>query len=297
MQGPVVIIGAGQAGVQIADSLRQEGYEGQIFLVGEETYGPYQRPPLSKDYLAGVVTQQQLMLRTPDMLARKNIELITGVAVVSIDPAGRRVHLADGRVLAYEGLAFATGCRARPLPTSATVAEGVMTLRGIDDTRRISESLEKATNVVVIGGGFIGLEVAGTARGFGKKVTVLEGADRLMARAVSPVVSEYFLKAHRERGVDIVLGTKVTGLKGERGHVTGVETLGGKTYPADVVIVGIGIIPNTELAQSIGAHCEGGIVVDDCARTSLPGVMAAGDCTVRRTASGMLRLESVQNAV
>ena len=298
MQGPVVIVGAGQAGVQIADSLRQEGHEGPIHLVGEESYPPYQRPPLSKDYLAGAVTQQQLMLRTPEMLARKNIDFISGAAVAEIDHVSRRVRLSDGRVLTYEGLAFATGCRARPLPTPATVAEGVMTLRGIDDTRRISEALEKAANIVVIGGGFIGLEIAGTARGFGKNVVVLEGADRLMARAVSPVVSEYFLKAHRERGVDVVLGAKVTGLRGEHGRVTAVETMGDKIYPADLVIVGIGIIPNTELAQSMGVACENGLVVDDRSRTSLPNVVAAGDCTVRRTDDGrMLRLESVQNAI
>ena len=167
MQGPVIIVGAGQAGAQIADSLRQEGYEGQILLIGEEPHGPYQRPPLSKDYLAGVVTEAQLTLRTAEMLAKNYIDLIAYREVASIDHTSRKVTLKDGRSFAYEGLAFATGCRARPLPSDAAITEGVLTMRGIDDTNRIAAALTRAENVVVIGGGFIGLEIAGTARGFG----------------------------------------------------------------------------------------------------------------------------------
>lgn len=297
MQGPIIIVGAGQAGVQVADSLRQENYAGRILLIGDETHLPYQRPPLSKDFLAGVVTEAQLLLRTPDMLARKNIELITNIRVNAVDRAAKTVALSDGRVLAYEGLALTTGCRARPLPMQGGAHEGVMTLRGIDDTRHIAKAMKAADNIVVIGGGFIGLEIAATARGFGKTVTVLEAGDRLMARAVSPVISEYFRKHHESRGVRIRLGAKLVGIASHEDHVKAVETAEGELIPADLVIVGIGIIPNTELAQAAGLECEGGIVVDASSRTSDPSIVAAGDCTVRRENGRMLRLESVQNAV
>jgi 3-phenylpropionate/trans-cinnamate dioxygenase ferredoxin reductase subunit len=301
MPGPessIVVVGAGQAGVQIADSLRQEGHKGPITLIGEEHYPPYQRPPLSKDYLAGAVVESQLFLRTPEMLARKEITLITSARVEGVDLAARRIALSDGRAFRFEGLALATGCRARPLPVAGASLAGVLTLRGIDDTKRIAESLSVASKVVVIGGGFIGLEIAGTARSVGKDVTVLEGADRLMSRAVSPVISEHFLAIHRARGAHIELGAKVIGLTGKAGHVTSVETADGKSWPADVVVIGIGIIPGDDLGRAIGLACDNGIIVDACSRTSEPAIVAAGDCTARRIEDGrLLRLESVQNAV
>lgn len=298
MQGPIIILGAGQAGVQIADSLRQENYTGRIILIGDEPYGPYQRPPLSKDFLAGTVTQDQLALRTPEMLAKKNIEFLPSTRAASVDLAARTVSLADGQALAFEGLAFATGCRARPLPVPGADLPGVFTLRGIDDTLRIAAALKTAQNVAVIGGGFIGLEIAATCRGFGKNVTVVETADRLMARAVSPVISQWFLEHHRKQGVRVVLEAKAVGIREQDGGTAGVELAGGEFIPADMVVIGIGIIQNSELAKEAGLDCKGGIVVDACARTSHPGVAAAGDCTVRLLPDGRsLALESVQNAM
>ena len=195
MDKPILIIGAGQAGMQIADSLRQEGYEGRVLMIGEEAYPPYQRPPLSKDYLAGTVTQEQLLLRSPDVLERKKIELHTHARVFKIDAYAQRVDLSDGTQIDYAKLALATGCRARPLPVAGADLQNVLTLRTLDDTKTLAAALAQAKNIVVIGGGFIGLELAATARGMGKQVTLLEGADRLMARAVSPVISTY-LRSH-----------------------------------------------------------------------------------------------------
>lgn len=298
MQGPIIILGAGQAGVQIADSLRQESYAGRIILIGEEPYGPYQRPPLSKDFLAGVVTQDQLALRTPEMLAKKDIEFLPRTRATKVDLAGKTVSLSDGRKLSFEGLAFATGCRARPLPVPGADLPGVFTLRGIDDTLGIAEALKTAQNVAVIGGGFIGLEIAATCRGFGKNVTLVETADRLMARAVSPVISQWFLEHHRKQGVRVVLEAKAIGIREQEGRAAGVELASGEFIPADLVVIGIGILQNSELAKEAGLECNGGIVVDSCARTSHPGVVAAGDCTVRLLPDGLrLALESVQNAM
>ena len=299
MDKPILILGAGQAGLQIADSLRQDGYEGRILLIGEEAYPPYQRPPLSKDFLAGIVTQEQLLLRSPEVLQRKNIELHTHALIVKIDHRAHQVELSNGTKLDYARLAFATGCRARPLPVPGADLENVLTLRTLDDTKSLAQSLTKAHNIVVIGGGFIGLELAATARGMGKSVTLLEGANRLMARAVSPIISDYFLDHHQKQGVQIHLNAQVSALQGQAGKVTSVATKDGQTHPADLVIVGIGIIPNDELAKSIGLECHNGIVVDACSRTSDPDIVAAGDCTVRKAAEPdqWLRLESVQNAV
>lgn len=295
---PMVIVGAGQSGLQAAESLRSEGWEGPILMIGAESHAPYQRPPLSKAYLLGEASEAQLTIRGPEALARKNIELLTGVGVTGIDRAAKTVTLSDGRSIAYQGLVIATGSRPRPLPIPGADLANVFPLRTLDDCRAVGSILETAQNVVVIGGGFIGLEFAAVARKKGKNVVVLEAAERLMARVVAPVISDFYANLHRDKGVGIILGAKVTELRGEEGQVRMVHTASGVAYPADLVIAGIGIIPNTELASAAGLEVEAGIVVDACSRTADAAIVACGDCTAVRQADGSLRrLESVQNAI
>jgi 3-phenylpropionate/trans-cinnamate dioxygenase ferredoxin reductase subunit len=298
MTDPFIVVGASQAGLQVAESLRAEGHDGPLVMIGEETHPPYQRPPLSKALLTGETTEDRLVLRGRDLLAKKSIDLVTGVRVEAIERASRRVHLSDGRDLAYRGLALTTGGRARALPIPGADLAGVVTLRTIEDSRRIAAGIAQAASVAVVGGGFIGLEIAAAARKAGKPVVVLEALDRLLARSSAPFVSDFFRDVHGSSGVDIRLGTQVTAIDGKDGRVAAVVTGDGRAHPADLVVVGVGIVPNAELAQQSGIACERGIVVDDCSRTSDPAVVAAGDCTARRMADGsLLRLESVQNAI
>jgi len=298
MTDPIIIVGASQAGVQVAESLRQEGFDGPLLLIGDETHPPYQRPPLSKALLTGETTEDRLVLRGRDLLAKKNIELVTGARVEAIERAGRRVRLADGRDLAYHGLALATGGRARALPIPGADLDGVVTLRTIEDSRRIAAGIAQAACVAVVGGGFIGLEIAAAARKTGKSVVVFEALDRLLARSSAPFVSDFFLSLHGACGVDVRLGAQIAAIEGKNGRVAAVVTRDGASHPADLVVVGVGIVPNGELAQASGIACDRGIIVDDCSRTSDPAVAAAGDCTARRMADGaLLRLESVQNAI
>lgn len=295
---PIVIVGAGQAGLQIAEALRAEGYDGPLVLLGDEAHPPYHRPPLSKDFLADRVDDGQLLIRNAEVLAKKGIAFSAASTVTAIDRPARRLLLADGRHLAYGRLALATGARLRQLAIDGAQLQGVLGLRGLDDARRLKVALAAAERVAVIGGGFIGLEIAATARQLGKAVTVVESLDRLMARAVSPRLSEFFAALHRAKGVDLRLGCKISRLTGADGRVTGVVTAEGEVVAADLVVFGIGILPNAELAAASGLACDGGIVVDACGRTSDPAIVAAGDCTARRLADGrLLRLESVHNAV
>jgi 3-phenylpropionate/trans-cinnamate dioxygenase ferredoxin reductase component len=297
MTDPIVIVGASQAGLQVAESLRQEGYDGPLALIGDETHPPYQRPPLSKALLTGETTEDRLVLRGPELLAKRNIDLITGTRASAIDRAARSVRLSDGRSLAYRGLALTTGGRARALPIPGAELDGIVTLRTIEDSRRIAAGIAQASSVAVVGGGFIGLEIAAAARKAGKPVVVLEALDRLLARSSAPFVSDFFLALHRAHGVDVRLGTQVTAFTG-KGRVSGVTTRDGTTHAADLVVVGVGIVANSELAQAVAIACDRGIIVDDCSRTVDPLVVAAGDCTARRMADGsLLRLESVQNAI
>ena len=297
MSDPIVIVGASQAGLQVAESLRQDGYDGSLVLIGEETHPPYQRPPLSKALLTGETTEDRLVLRGPELLAKKNITLVTGARATAIDRAGRTVRLSDGRSLGYRGVALTTGGRPRTLPIPGAELDGIVTLRTIEDSRRIGAGIAQASAVAVVGGGFIGLEIAAAARKAGKPVVVLEALDRLLARSSAPFVSDFFLALHRAHGVDVRLGTQVTAFTGT-GRVDGVTTRDGATLPADLVVVGVGIVPNGELAHDCGIPCERGIIVDDCSRTDDPLVVAAGDCTARQMADGsLLRLESVQNAI
>jgi 3-phenylpropionate/trans-cinnamate dioxygenase ferredoxin reductase subunit len=297
MSDPIIVVGAAQAGLQLAESLRAEGYDGPLLVIGDEHHAPYQRPPLSKAFLLGETAPDRLVLRGPEALSAKQIDLVTGVTVTGIDRAARTVTLSDGRSLAYRGLGLTTGSRARTLPLPGADLAGILVLRTIEDSRRIAEGIAKATRVVVVGGGFIGLEIAAAASKAGKPVTVIEALERLLARTSTPIISKFFHELHTSHGVDIRLDTQVTGFVGDT-QVSGVTTADGATHAGDLVVVGVGIIPNAELAQDCGVACDRGIIVDDCSRTSDPLIVAAGDCTARRLADGtLLRLESVQNAI
>ncbi|MDD2926926.1 FAD-dependent oxidoreductase [Rhodoferax sp.] len=302
MSAAIVIIGAGQAGVQTAEALRSGGFAGSITLLGNEAYGPYHRPPLSKAWLAGEMDSAQLVMRAPEMLARKNIELRTHITVSAIDRAAKQVTLSDGSTLPYTGLVLATGATPRGLPLPGGDAQGVFALRSRDDASAIAERMalciEKQLPVIVIGGGFIGLEVAATARKKGLSTTVLEAAPRLLGRVLAPVLSDWYADLHRSHGAALVLDARVAAIETDAHNtVTGVRMAHGQIYPAGLVVVGIGVAANDQLAQAAGLECERGIVVDACGRTSDPAIVAAGDCTARRLADGsLLRLESVQNA-
>jgi 3-phenylpropionate/trans-cinnamate dioxygenase ferredoxin reductase subunit len=302
MMVAIVIVGAGQAGVQTAEALRAAGFEGAVTLLGNEPYGPYHRPPLSKAWLAGDMDSAQLVMRAPEMLARKNIGLRTGVTVSRIDRAAKQVHMSDGSALPYTGLVLATGATPRGLLLPGGDAQGVLTLRGRDDANAIAQRMalciEKQLPVIVIGGGFIGLEVAATARKKGLSVTVLEFAPRLLGRVLAPVLSSWYAQLHRSHGVALVLDARVAALQTDsQNTVTGVRLADGSICSAGLVVVGIGVVANDQLAHAAGLVCDRGIVVDACGRTSDPCIVAAGDCTARRLADGtLLRLESVQNA-
>lgn len=298
----IVIVGAGVAGVQAAETLRVSGFKGSITLLGNETYGPYHRPPLSKAWLTGEMNSTQLIMRAPEVLARKEIELRTGTAVNRIDRAARLVELSDGSALPYTGLVLATGATPRSLSLPGSDAEGVVTLRSLDDAKAIAAHMavcsEKQLPVIVIGGGFIGLEVAATARKKGLNVTVLEAAPRLLGRVLAPVMSEWYAELHRNHGVRLVFDACVAEIEANaQGGVSGVRMADDTFYPAGLVLVGIGAVANDQLAQAAGLACDRGIVVDSCGRTSDPLIVAAGDCTARRLTDGsLIRLESVQNA-
>ena len=294
----VVIIGAGQAGLQIAESLRRGGHSGHIVLLGDESWLPYQRPPLSKKFLAEDFAAERLYFRPQEQLAKQDIEFRPGVRVTAIDRAKAEVVLDTGEHIAWERLAIATGTRVRPLPVPGADHPAVCYLRGIDDGLALKSKLAAAARVVVIGGGFIGLEVAATAIKSGKAVTVVEAQDRLMARAVAPVVSTWFADLHRGHGVDLRLSCGVTALRPSHPGVA-VLLADGSELEADLVLAGIGVLANDELAAASGLACSSGIIVDEFARTSDPRIVAAGDCTVHRNLryAAPHRLESVQNAV
>jgi 3-phenylpropionate/trans-cinnamate dioxygenase ferredoxin reductase component len=305
---PIIIVGAGQAGVQIAESLRQEGYGGELLLVGEEPHPPYQRPPLSKKWLFEAGNPVSLAIRGAEALARRRIGLKLEARVQSVQRESATLELAGGERLRYSRLALATGSLPRLLPVPGASLRGVLYLRGIADSAAIAAAIRRCAAedraVVVIGGGFIGLEVAAGARKLGAAVTVLEGLPRLMSRVTAPIVSEAFERLHRAHGVQFVFDAQVTELRAAAGaqqpdaHVATVHTADGREFPAGCVVVGIGVTPDDQLAQQAGLACERGIIVDECSRTSDPGIVAAGDCTARRLPDGrLLRLESVQNAV
>lgn len=309
-----LIVGACQAGVQLAATLRDLGDTDPIVMIGEEAHRPYQRPPLSKGWLKGELEPDDVILRTRQWFADREIELIGGDRVVTIhrEPSGSGVaHTLGGRQIAFTRLALTTGASVRRLTLAGTDYRGVHYLRDADDAIALGPALAEpgAERVVVIGGGFIGLEAAAAARQLGKKVTLVEGTGRLIGRVVAEPTSDFYLAAHRRRGTDVILGARLARILGEdasaagrRGSVTGVELDDGRVIPADLVVIGIGVIPRVELAVQLGLDVAGGIVVDDACRASDGRTVAAGDCAIMPNPypagmGGMVRIESVNNAL
>ena len=300
----IVVVGAGQAGTLTAEALRSGGYSGAITLLGDEPSDPYHRPPLSKAWLAGEISDAQLALRPPGMLARKNIALRTGERVQAIDRVARRVLLADGQQLAYSGLALATGATPRRLPLPGFNSPLAQPLRSREDAAAIAAGLADCVRrqqpLVIIGGGFIGLEVAATARKKGLAVTVLEAAPRLLGRVLTPELSAWYAQLHRAHGVTLVLDARIDHLDSsetDAGPEAAVVMADGSRHACGRVVLGVGVSANDQLAADAGLPCERGIIVDACGRTADPRIVAAGDCTARRLDNGqLLRLESVQNA-
>lgn len=298
MSETIVIVGGGHAGGQAVDSLRRGGFAGRLVLVSEEPYLPYHRPPLSKAYLAGQLVQDRLFLRHRPFYDQHDIELRLGVRVTAIDRERRRLRLSNDEELNYDQLMLGLGARVRTLSCPGASLPGVLYLRTIDDVNRIRERFAGGQRLVVVGAGYIGLEVAATARQQGLEVTVVEMADRCMNRVVAPVVAEFFAARHAREGVHILCNTTVEGFQG-RAHVEGVLCSGKRVVPADFVVVGVGILPETTLAASAGLACDNGIIVDEQCRTSDSLVFAAGDCTNHPSVhyGRRVRLESVDNAL
>ncbi|HEY3516435.1 MAG TPA: FAD-dependent oxidoreductase [Gammaproteobacteria bacterium] len=298
MSDHLVIVGGGQAAAQAAQSLRQQSFAGAITLLCDEPYPPYQRPPLSKKYFAGELARERLLLRPAAFYAEKGVALELGARVEEIEPAARRVRLRDGRTLTYDRLLLATGGRARALPVPGVDLPGVHYLRTIADVDSILASLAPGSRALLVGAGYIGLEVAASARQRGFDVTVLEAADRVMSRTVSAEVSAFYEACHRAAGVTIHCNAGVKAFHGGA-RVTAVETSDGRQFACDVAIVGVGIEPNVELAARAGLECNNGIVVDELARTADPNIVAAGDCTNHPLPllERRVRLESVPNAI
>lgn len=297
-QYDVLIVGAGHGGAQAAIALRQGKFEGSIAIIGDEPELPYERPPLSKEYLAGDKSFDRILIRQPAFWEERDVTMLPGHRVVAVDPAAHRVTTTDGAAIGYGKLIWATGGQARRLSCQGHDLAGVHTVRTRADADRMIAELPEVTNAVVIGGGFIGLEAAAVLAKFGKKVTLLEALDRVMARVAGPELSNFYQNEHRAHGVDVRLGVAVTAIEGD-GKVTGVRLADGNVVPADLVVVGIGIIPAVEPLIAAGAEGGNGVRVDAQCRTSLPDIFAVGDCALhanRFAAGAEVRLESVQNA-
>jgi 3-phenylpropionate/trans-cinnamate dioxygenase ferredoxin reductase component len=294
----IVIVGGGHGGSQIAASLREKGYDGKLTLVTAEADLPYQRPPLSKAYLK-TLDHDLLPLRPESFYVKNNIELRLRTTATAIDLGAGTLTFGGGGAIAFDRLALAPGARPRVPAIEGIDLDGVVTLRDAADARKLRARLHDASTVVVVGGGFIGLEIAATARLLGKTVTVLEAADRLMGRVVAPEISKHFLDLHRGWGTDIRLNTPVGRLFGQGGRVVAVETAAGEAIDAEIAVIGIGVVPNVELAEDVGLVIENGIRVDDFMLTSAPNVVAIGDCVSfdHWELGRLVRLESVQNAV
>lgn len=300
-----VIVGAGQAGLQMAVDLRKHGYSDPITMLGAEGHPPYQRPPLSKKYLLGESACEALWLRKPNFLQDSEIELVTGVNVsaASLEADGTgSVGTDDGRSWRFGHLALATGAAPRRLPVPGGDAPNVLVMRTLADADTLRAQFDDIDSLVVVGGGFIGLETAAVMRARGNQVTVVEARERLLARVAGEHLGQFYLEAHRRRGVDVRLGAGVTAIETDpSGRATGVVLDSGEVIAADAVVVGIGVVRDRGLADQLGIDWAGGYVVDEFARTSAPTVLAAGDCAVYRhpmsPADGPACIESVQNAV
>ena len=293
----MVIIGCGQAGGQAAASLRQEKYEGPITMIGQEPYIPYQRPPLSKQYLSGEQEKEKLSLRQESFYSEKEINLKLGTSVLSLDPEKRELQLENGETVTYDKLLVATGGRPRKLEVDGHTLKGIHYLRNIDDVDAIKTQMSTSQNLVIVGGGYIGLEVASVAIKRGLTVSVLEMESRILERVTTEEMSAFYHQLHTDEGVNILTSTQAKAFKGSET----VESVvcGDHEIPADLVIVGIGILPNTEMAEAAGLKTNNGLVVDEHCRTSNEHIFAAGDCTNHPNPilNRRLRLESVPNAM
>ena len=293
----IIIIGAGQAAGQAAASLRQEGYEGTITLIGDESFAPYQRPPLSKQYLSGELSIDRVYIRPTKFYEDRNIDLQLEARVTSIDRQNKTISTDNGQTLAYQKLLICTGSRPRELNIPGSDLPGIHYLRRLDDVDRIRDDMASANSICIIGGGYIGLEVAAVAVTAGLSVNILEMESRILQRVTNEQMSAFYHRLHTDRGVNIHTSTACTVFKGDA-RVNAVLCQD-QSIAADMVIVGIGILPNIELAQQAGLECDNGILVDDHCRTSDPDIFSAGDCTNHPNPilGRRLRLESVPNAM
>lgn len=300
MMRDVLIVGGGQAGAQAALSLRQREYAGSIAIIGEEPVAPYERPPLSKEYLAGDKPFERLLLRPEGFWQERQVELLLGQRVVEIDALAHEATTEDGRVISYGTLIWAAGGYPRPLPIAGGELAGVHVVRTRAQVDALREDVDRSRSVVVIGGGYIGLESAAVLAKLGKKVTVIEAQDRVLARVAGETISRFYEAEHRRQGVEVRTGTGVSYLSGHNGRVSHVVLGSGEELACDVVIAGIGLVPSQGVLAHAGADCSNGVLVDDHCRTSLPDIFAIGDCACHANlyAGGeRVRLESVQNAV
>ncbi|TIQ31100.1 MAG: NAD(P)/FAD-dependent oxidoreductase [Mesorhizobium sp.] len=297
MRNGVVIVGAGHAGVQAAASLREEGYDGPVILIGDENELPYHKPPLSKTFIKDAEAKPQ-PLRGEAFYSGNAIDYRPGVWIDRIDIGARRIEVSGGGAIAFDRLVLATGSRPRLLKLDGAELAGVVSLRSLGDARLIRELSAQSEDVVILGGGFIGLEIAATLRAAGRKVTVVEALERLLGRAVAPVIAAHVRQRLDAMGVRILTGTTVVRLEGDGGRVSAAITSSGERLPAQMVIIGIGVVPNVELAEAAGIATGNGIRVDQHMRSSIPEILAVGDTASYRHwfTGGDVRLESVQNA-
>lgn len=295
----VLIIGAGQAAAQTAASLKQGDYDGEIIIVGDEAALPYQRPPLSKAYLKGELEQERLYFKNAEWYETQNVEVLTEARVESVNTKEKTATTNTGKNLNFNHLVFATGSRNRKLPMKGTELENVFGLRDLGDVDALRPHIGPDKNLVIIGAGYIGLETAAVAKALGTNVTVLELADRVLARVTSPTISTFYENLHSRHGVTIKTACSTSSFNGKDGKVDSVTLSTGEILPCDALLIGIGILPNIEIASEAGIQCEDGILVDEMGRTNIPNVYAAGDCAKRLMMpyNRMGRLESVHNAI
>jgi len=294
----IVVIGAGQAGFTACTKLRDLGHQGPITLIGEEAHPPYQRPPLSKGYLLGEITEDRLYFRPPSFYEERSIDLRLSAMASAIDRDRKVVALADGATVPYDRLILTTGARPRTLPAEiGGDLDGVFCVRNLADINAMAEHFRQDQRVLIVGGGYIGLEAAAVSAKLGLKVTVIEAAPRILQRVACPETAAYFRDLHDRKGVTLLEGAALETLQGEEGHVRSARLADGSVIPVDFVIAGVGVVPNVELAAAAGLSIENGIAVDENCRTSDPQIYAAGDCASFPWRSGRIRLESVGNAI
>jgi 3-phenylpropionate/trans-cinnamate dioxygenase ferredoxin reductase subunit len=293
-----IVVGASHAGGQLAVSLRQEGWEGRVLVIGDEPYLPYNRPPLSKTFLSGEKHVDDLLIRPETQYEKIGVEFLLGQRVTGLDRESRTLTLSHGETFSWSKLALATGARVRKLDLPGADLKGVLYLRDISDVETIRQFLGDGKKAVIVGGGYIGLETAAMLRKLNMEVSVLEAAERVLSRVTAPELSHFYTRIHEEEGCRIHCGVQVIGFGGE-GRVSEVHCADGSTFAADLVIIGIGVMPNTSLAETAGLEVDNGIVVNDACLTSDDNIAAAGDCTrhFNHFYQRQLRLESVQNAM